>query len=297
MLQPFYDAFGALMKFIYEYLAFHSYGLAIIIFTILTKLVLMPLSIKQYKTTFIGQRLQPELKAIQKLYKDDPQRMQEEISALYKRHGSSQFSGCLPTLIQFPIIIVLYDVIRKPLTYIMGMSQEVLGQIVERLKDVEGFRLIGGMNDISILNYLSGHADRLANVPEIAADKVMNLNFLGIFNLGVNPTINPGQLFGEEMALYLPLLLIPVLAAVTTYIQSKVLMKTSVQKVDDEPDPTEKMTKGMNVMMPIMILVFAFGVPSGLGLYWIIGNVIAIVQQFIFNKFLFKDKASKEEIK
>lgn len=120
---------GALLRFIYEYLAFENYGLAIIIFTILTKLLLLPLTMKQMKSTSKMQELQPELQKLQKMYANNKEKLNEEMMKLYQKHNYNPASGCLPLLIQFPILIALYRVLIKPLTYMYKIPEYIAAGI------------------------------------------------------------------------------------------------------------------------------------------------------------------------
>lgn len=288
------NAFGSLMKFIYYNLAFESYGLSIIIFTILTKLVLLPLSIKQFRTMQKNQEMQPELADIQRLYKNDKERMQEETMKVYKKYGGSPTAGCLPLLIQFPIIMSLYTVIRKPLTYIMGVTS------ISEIATALSIPASNGMEEIGILRVLADAPDKLASVANyINADQVMDLNFLGI-NLGLNPSFNWGTI-SSDFGTYLPLLLVPLLTGLTTFLTSKVQSMgqknnaLSTGQQDEAQMAANNMSKSMMMVMPIMIILFTFNVPAGLGLYWVISNTIQILQQLIFNMMLSKNKVSKKE--
>ena len=109
----------------------HNYGWAIILFTIVTKLLLLPLSIKQQKSNVKMQIIQPKAKEIQEKYKNNPQKMNEELQALYQRENYSMSAGCLPLLIQFPIIFGLLDVIYRPLTHLLHISDAAMTQVTE----------------------------------------------------------------------------------------------------------------------------------------------------------------------
>jgi len=118
------------LVFIYENLSFGSYGLAIILFTVFIKLLLLPLSIKQYKSSLKMQEMQPLIQEIQRKYKNDPQKQSEELMNLYKEHNFSPASGCLTSFIQLPIIVSLYYVIREPLTYMFNMTKDQIEALV-----------------------------------------------------------------------------------------------------------------------------------------------------------------------
>ena len=125
-----YRAFGLLLNFIYSFVS--NYGLSIILFTILTKVILFPLSLKQQKSMVKMQQVQPKLKEIQEKYKSDQQRQSEETMKLYKEHGVNPMGGCLPLLIQLPILFALYRVMYQPLTYMLGKTAEEIAALASK---------------------------------------------------------------------------------------------------------------------------------------------------------------------
>lgn len=277
-----YNAFGTLMKVIYEFVSFGNYGLAIIIFTILTKLLLMPLTYKQQKSARQTQVMQKELAEIQQLFKGDKERIAEETQKLYTKYGVNPMAGCLPLLIQFPIIMALYAVVREPITYILGKTESLITGAAKALQIADGSINI----ELDILNKLSADPSLVEKVEGFTKADIINFNFLGI-NLGETPTIDFGKI-GENPGLFLPLLLIPIMAAATTFLQSKLMTKMNAGRQGEANAQAQAMNKSMSLMMPIMILFLAFTVPASLGLYWITGNVFQIVQQIIINAILNK---------
>lgn len=192
-----------------------NYGLAIILMTILIKLIMFPLTQKQMKSMRGMQEVQPKMKIIQARYKDEPQVMQSKIMELYKQHGVSPFGGCMPLLIQMPIFIAFY-------------------------RSLFGFEF----------------------------KEVAHAAFLGISNIGESVwalTINNGEIW----TLY-----IPVLAGLTTYLQQKI-------STIDTKDPTQKT---MLYMMPVFMGWIAATMPAGLPIYWIVFNILGILQQLYVNK-------------
>lgn len=277
-----YQAFGWLMEKIYEFCSFGNYGLAIIIFTVLTKLLLMPLTYKQQKSSRQTQAMQAELAEIQKLFKGDKDRIAEETQKLYTKYGVNPMAGCLPLLIQFPIIMALYAVVREPITYILGKADSLINGAAKVLGIAEGSVNL----QLDIMNKLSADPSLVEKVEGFTKADIINFNFLGI-NLGETPTIDFGKI-GENPGLYLPLLLIPLIAAATTFLQSKLLTKMNSGRQGEANAQAQAMNKSMSLMMPLMILVLAFTVPASLGLYWITGNVFQIVQQIVINAILNK---------
>jgi YidC/Oxa1 family membrane protein insertase len=170
---------GALLRFIYEYLAFENYGLAIIIFTILTKLLLLPLTMKQMKSTSKMQELQPELQKLQKMYANNKEKLNEEMMKLYQKHNYNPASGCLPLLIQFPILIALYRVLIKPLTYMYKIPEYIAAGIPGKEAVTKATETIGKLanfanisttdysNEIGIIEFFSKNPGDLSKVSDL----------------------------------------------------------------------------------------------------------------------------------
>lgn len=233
MIDIFARPLGALLKLIFNFamniglesVHISAYAVAIIITTIIFKLILLPLSLKQTNSMKKIQEIQPKLAELQKKYKNDPQTLQAKTMELYKENKVNPFGGCLPLLIQMPIIIAFFRVLQDPVQYVF--KNEVL------------------YNEIS---------------------KV----FLWIPNLELADPF----LWG-----------LPLIAAVTTFIQSKMM---NVQQADAGNEQAQRTQKTMNYFFPIMIFWFSKSFPAGLALYWVMGNIFQIVQQYITNRSLVK---------
>ncbi|MFZ5987481.1 MAG: YidC/Oxa1 family membrane protein insertase [Bacillota bacterium] len=261
---------GQILFFIYDKLAFHNYGVAIILFTIFIKLALLPLTIKQYKSTAKMQELQPLMQEIQRKYKNDKEKQTQEMMKMYQEHKYNPASGCLPILVQMPILFSLIYVIGKPLTYMLGKTAEEIKTLIDK---------------VPAPDRIKGFYEQIPAAPQAGID----LEFLGL-NLGLVPKFNPSDLFGPEMAQYLPLLIIPILAVITTYLSTKMATPRLKNNKNNANDMSAAMQKNMMLMAPVMTLFVSFQFPAGLGLYWLTGNVFQIVQQFFINKFIMKKK-------
>ncbi len=307
MLGPLYELFGWLIAQFYHLLG--NYGLAIVFFTLIVRGAFIPLSVKSSKSMLATQALQPRLAELQRIYGKDREKYAQAQMALYKENGVSMAGGCLPSLIQLVLIWPMYRVISCPLTYIMGVPTENLQKIVENLQS-KG--LIGNIapvevSNIPVLQALHANPSVLAesiNQGLIRATDMMDLNFLGL-NLGLIPTINVGQLFGAEMHIWLPLLIIPILTAVTAYIPQWLAEKTNPvmmlnkkkkelaknnparQAQSDNNSQMESMNRMMK-WMPLLSIVFAFTMPAGMGLYIIVGSLAfifsSIISYYLYNK-------------
>lgn len=224
---------GGLLKFIFDLVSkvgtepekFSYYAIAIIVTTIIFKLILLPISLHQSKSTKKMNELQPKIKEIQNKYKNDPQTQQAKMMEVYKENKYNPASGCLILLIQFPIIIAFFNVLRDPIKYVF--------------KDPNVYAAISKV-------------------------------FLWIPNL-------------EQPDPYL--WGIPLLTAITTYLQSK----TMSSSVETNPQ-TESSQKIMNIFLPLMMFMFARSLAAGVGIYLVVGNIFQIIQQLISNRSLGENK-------
>lgn len=307
LLDPLYTAFGWFMRVLYE--AIGNYGLVIIVFTIVLRGLMIPLGIHQQKSSIKQQALAGEVAEIQRQYPKDKAKQNELQMALYKKHGASPLAGCLPAILQLIIIWPIFQIIKSPLQYIMNISAANITEIGNFITPVS-------KDNIKIIEYLSTHAATLGTVVNkglMNLNQLLDLNFIGL-NLGLTPTYKPALLFGADtLGIYLPLLVFPALAVVTTLIQMKITrltMPNRKKKAEDKEreklnparagqtpeDKTEGMMKSMNLIMPIFILFTTFTMPAAMGLYWVIGNVMMILQSvliyFMFTRKL--DRAARE---
>ncbi len=284
---------GQFLYFVYNTIAFKNYGLAIIIFTIVIKLVLLPLTIKQYRSTAKMQEIQPLIEDIQRRYKNDKEKMNQELMKLYQEHKYNPAGGCLPLLIQMPILFSLYWVINQPLRFILNKTPEQINKLIEYVTETVGKVTMGSSREIGVLNYFNEHISELSNVSDLLKpEELINLKFLGI-NLGLIPKFDVKLLFGSQMAVYLPLLAIPLLAVTTTFISSKLMTPKASEKSKSDTASTTQNTMAM--IGPLMTLLFSFQLPAGVGLYWIASNLFQIFQQLYINEYVMKKKEVSEK--
>ena len=262
----FFELFsGALSGF---YALVPSFGLAIILLTVAVRTLLLPLSIKQTRSMREMQRIQPEIKKLQAKYKGNRQKMNEELMALYKEHNVNPFGGCLPILMQFPVLIGLFYVIREPLKYMGYRAVEEGGRVVDWApKQVQGIME-------TIQN--SALAERLADAPRAVNSFLgirLDCSASGILSSnGEAPFAGPCP---DGFAAALPYLVFVLLMGWTTYYQQKQMQAKS---------GGQQMAQQMAVMMkimPFMLMFFAYTFPLGVVLYWLTTNVWTIGQQQI----------------
>ena len=276
---------GWIMRYLYNLVG--NYGVTLILFTLVTKLILMPLSVKQKKSTIRMTAFQPEIQRIQKKYANDQQKQSEELARLQKEHNFSMTSGCLPLLIQMPILFGLINVIYNPLQHIAGVSKSLIGKTGnpgELMNIAEG--IVGKLSTYSpqtdIIAAIQKTPSAFAEVLDAATiSKVqgMNLTFLGM-DLTATPSLKVIN----------TLLLIPVLSVVFMFIQTTISQKLSGQQSNSQ-------TNMMMGMTTLMMGYFTFKMPAGVSIYWIFSSVFGIIQELFLNLFINpeKEKAKIEE--
>lgn len=278
------EPMGDLLNFIYNNLAFKSYGIAIIIFTIIIRVILLPLMVKQSRSMAKMQELNPKIQELQKRYKNDKEKLNVELMNVYKENNVNPAGGCLPLLIQLPILFALWQVISRPLTYMLDLGDKItpllkaLNLAAKNSGAYPEINIINNFNGSSVGNVVSG--DVINNISQMKD----GFSFLGI-NLGHIPNMALSNLKPE----YLILLLIPLIAVTTTYISSRLSMPKTSQTQNNP------MQKSMLFIGPLMTLIFSFNFPAGMGLYWITGNVFQIFQQMFINKLILKKKEVQDK--
>ena len=287
---------GWIIQQIYNLVA--NYGLAIIIFTIIVKLILLPLNIRSQKAMKKQQQIQPILAELQKKYANDQEKLQREMMKLYKENNVSMTGGCLPTFIQMPILIGLYQVIRMPLSYLKGvdwMIQPVIDKVY-MLRDAMAASIgnLATQTEAVLSNSSQIQLSRWAEIVNGPNDPwVINFNFLGL-DLSTNPSSALNYIMHLDFSHpeILALLLIPLFAVLSSWLSMKIMQKQSGQ--DQNNTQMNQTAKTMNMMMPIMTLVFTFTLPAGMGLYWIASSVMQILQQITLNMYF--DKKGDEVV-
>lgn len=286
-------ALGWIIKTIYDLV--QNYGVAIILFTIVVKLLLLPLNIKSQKAMKKQQKIQPIVAELQKKYANDQQKLQQEMMKVYKENNVSMAGGCLPMLIQMPILVALYQAIQKPLTYMFNVPyknipSDVVNKVVE-LAEKAGEKVTGNAEQF-VSQLMSIDQIKISSwagqVEGTLHEWYINFNFLGL-DLSKKPQ-NAIAYLSDPMAnlSVVLLLLIPILAIVSSFLQSKITMKQSGQDKNSGTDQAQSMNAMMKWMMPIMSGYFALILPAGIGLYWIVSGVVQIIQQLALNNYFEK---------
>ena len=257
---------GWIMWLIYQVV--HNYGIALIIFTVLTKAALFPLSIKQQKSSAKMAVFQPKMAEIQKKYANNKQKQQEELMRLYEEHGYNPMSGCLPALIQFPILLGVIDVVYYPLTHILRLNKDVIASLTEIITANMG---TVGQPQLQIIAAVQD-PEKLAWFSSISSDVIEKIQSFDYTLFGLDMGLIPS--LGWNW-----LVLVPILSGVTSLLVSMLSMKLS-------PAASQQaggVMKTMMYTMPLMSVWIAFSVPVGVGIYWIISNLLAGVQSVLLH--------------
>ena len=280
----------------------NSYGVALILFTLVIKLIMLPFQMKSKKSMMRMSRVSGQMQELQKRYAKNQAKLQEEMQKLYEEEGVNPMSGCLWSLIPFPILIALYSIIRQPITHFMMLSKDVLQTVVQSAADA-GVNLtnIVMMDKATGTPALKDGLYQLASYGQINLVKAvqemglstpegwfdMNYNFLGL-----DLTATPWEYVKSFTFTWavIGVILIPILAGLSQFVFSKLTMKTQPQA--DAAGGASM--KSMMYMMPLMSVSIAFIMPAALGVYWIAQSVFSLIQEAILNK-TFSAKLSEEE--
>lgn len=259
-----------------------SYGLAILLFCVVIKLILMPISMKSKKGMMQTARIQPKLNDIQKRFKDDRQKQQEAMQKLYQDEGVNPMSGCLWSLLPLPIFFALYAMLREPLTYLMHLNAEQIQIVASTL----GFE----MSKDSYLQITL--AQQIHENFALISQKIPGLVDIDFRFLGINLAETPKLAFDWPI-------IIPILSGVSAWFAQSVMQKTSGQPAAAD-NPAAGNMAVMNKMMPLMSVWFGFIMPAAMGVYWIGSSLLGVAQDYALGKYYKKlfdeDDARRAEL-
>lgn len=275
-----------------------SYGLALILFALVVKIILFPFQLKGKKSMIQMNMLSGQMQKLQKQYGKDRERYNAEVQKLYEREKVNPMGGCLWSFIPLFILLPLYSIIREPLVYLMNVDVDNLSAIADVLNwgqvafDQNWIKTAGeafnngGYHQLYLSSLIT--PENMAAVQAVAGEGAnifpINFDFLGIFNLALVPQLKFWTISGG-----FALFLLPVISAVSGFIFSLISQKTNAvnkQSADAQNNPT---MKTMLITMPLISLWIGFSMPAALCLYWIIQNLLSMVQEFICGKMLKKD--------
>ncbi len=290
--------FGWLLSKIYELTG--SYGLAIILFAIIVQAVLLPITAKSKKSMMKMSRLSPKMQEIQRKYADDKQKQQEAMQKLQKEEGASMgCGGCLWSFVPLLILIPLLSVVREPLEYMLGMSTDDAATVVKTLKEAAPNLFSNTAYDqvVAAQALYTGQytAQIQAALPNITSEMLDGINFGFLdLNLGATPQFNVFASTWVWDWAHIGLFIIPVISAAQQVLAMFISQKTNNSVVTDENGMEDKETakksqsaqsgKIMMWMMPIMSLWIGFTVPGALSIYWLVGGVVRMVEDYFLTK-------------
>ena len=277
--------FGYLLNALYT--VFNNYGIAIIIFSIILRIILIPITIKQQKSMKKSAKLQEEMKEIQRKYKNNPEKLNQETIELYKREKMSPFAGCFSPIIQLIIILSVFWLVSQPLTYMKRIDVNVINDYKTQLQQEGNNQTYA---EIAIINRFGAEDERVR----------LNMDFLGL-DLSKVPSSNL-----NDWTVYI----IPLLYVISSVASIKLTNNINMKKKDkkkaitdgtevlpaEEPselEAMEAMNKNMMYMLPLMSVFIAFIAPLGLALYWFISNVLMIIERLIIDAVM-RHKEEKE---
>lgn len=308
MISFFADIFGYLLNFIYNFIG--NYGWAIIIFSIIIKILMTPISIKQQKTMKKTTKMQAKLKEIQVKYKNNPEKLNQETIELYKKENMSPFSGCLSAIVQIVLLFAVFYLVSSPLTHMKKADEGIIEKYTTIMKQNEmlgnsAYPEIELINEIENIKKIKEEKqDTEENTENIKLEEIkdeelenlkINMEFFGV-NLAQVPTKS------SDWKAYI----IPFLYVVISIISMKITMVTNPSQKkqnkedkegkgnkEEEFDAIAQMNKNMTFMFPILYLTVALIAPLGLALYWLMNSALIIIERLILNKII---KDEEEEV-
>ncbi len=284
-----------------------NYILALLLFALVAKLIFLPLDIKQQKNSIKQASMRPKELAIRNKYKGRTDRatqmkMQQEIQDMYQKEGYSPFSGCLPMLIQLPLIFILYAVIRSPISYICGVEKDIVEVMVTSLGEIFTNDKFNSADQLAMVSKIHDLiAEGGANLEAFKAAVIgasSDFDFAAFQSSLPNFTLF-GQNFGyapQELGFFSPLLAVPILNFVIQYFSTKLMKKFQPQPIGQDESAQTSM-KIMEFTLPLMTFFFAFSMSAAIGVYWIFQNIVSLVERFIISKAMPLPKYTEEEIK
>ena len=290
MINFFSNIFGYVLNWIY--LLVQNYGLAIIIFSVLVKILMLPFSIKQQKTIKINEKLQKEIKILQIKYKGNQEKINQETMELYKREKINPFGGCFTIIIQFILILSMFYLVKSPLTYIKKIDNNRIEEQINIITEKnENQNISKTYPEIAIIKYLQEN-----NMEE--NDMYINMNFLGL-DLSKVPQEN-----FKDITVYIIPILYVISSIISIKITTNITKNKSLQKNEgnkelidieenkeiDQEKMTMQMNKTMSLMMTVLSVSISLVAPLGLALYWLINNITMIIERLVLNKIFSKEE-------
>lgn len=292
MMAFFANLFGYLLNFIYNLIG--NYGVSIIVFCIIIKVVMLPISIKQQRTMKKSAKMQQKMKEIQFKYKNAPEKLNQETIRLYKEENMSPFSGCFSAIIQIILLLSIFYLVQSPLTYMRKIDTGSIDKyktiVKEELATESNYPEIDIIRNISNIKKIERE-----DIKQEEIDKMqMNMNFLGL-DLSQIPSKNTSDW---------KVFILPVIYVIISFITMKITMSTqksktkkeepkvvdeegkTVEDKEDMMDAMNQVNKNMSMVFPIMYLTVALIAPLGLALYWLVNSILMLIERLLLDKII-----------
>ena len=296
--------FAWLLRALYELTS--SYGWALVLFTVVIKLIMLPFQMKSKKSMMRMSRFQPMIKEIQTRYKNNQVKMNEELQRLYAEEGVNPMSGCLWSFLPFPILIALYSIIRQPITRFMMLTTTAMQGVIDAVSaagfDLAAIAMTANDGAVTVKDGLTqlqpyGQITLVKAAQELGVALPEGWIHMDFSFLGMDLTTIPSNVIGQIGTggwAVIGVLLIPIVSGALSFWQSKVSMAGNPAAADPD-DPTARSTRMVTWMMPLMSLWIGFTLPASLGVYWIANSVLMLVQEKVLNKYFKKSMAAEDE--
>ena len=275
--------FAALLRWLYEFTS--SYGVSIILFALVIKLIFFPFQLKGKKGMMRMGTLSKKQQELQKQYANNQRKYQEEVQKLYQEEGVNPMSGCLWSFLPLLILMPLYSIVYRPITHFMGLSTEAMETLRETAVGLGFTATGGGYEQIFLTDFIHQNWDKFQGTVEGLID--VNFSFLGL-DLSRTPTSMLGS-FTFTWAC-IGVVLIPIVAAALQLVSTMIMTRTNGQS----PEQNRQM-RTMNLLMPLMSLWFCFTVPAAMGVYWIVNSVFMTIQEGTLGRYYTKKFQAEEE--
>ena len=296
--------FAWLLRALYELTS--SYGWALVLFTVVIKLIMLPFQMKSKKSMMRMSRFQPMIKEIQTRYKNNQVKMNEELQRLYAEEGVNPMSGCLWSFLPFPILIALYSIIRQPITRFMMLTTTAMQGVIDAVSaagfDLAAIAMTANDGAVTVKDGLTqlqpyGQITLVKAAQELGVALPEGWIHMDFSFLGMDLTMIPSDVIGQIGTggwAVIGVLLIPIVSGALSFWQSKVSMAGNPSAADPNAPPARS-SRMMMWMMPIMSLWIGFTLPASLGVYWIANSVLMLVQEKVLNKYFKKNMAAEDE--
>ena len=293
---------GWIMWLIYQ--VCHNYAFSIVIFTLITKIIMFPLSVKTQKSTAAMQAMQPKLEKLKKQYGNNQEKLQEATMQLYNDEGVNPMASCLPMFIQFPILYGIFDVVYRPITHILRVNKDIIKEVTEIVKNMSygAEKHFSVRPELYILQAVKEHPDAFGDYPELVEAVTGFQNTLFGADLGATPSFRP-EVWDKAAVI---LFIIPILSGVFQLIMSIYSQIRQKKMSGGEANPAMGSMTLMLYVMPIFSVWIAYSFPAAIGFYWVMSSMFGLIQQIVLNnvytpeyvgKLLEKDRLKRKNSK